>query len=69
MDLSAGPIYFANKGTALLLLINRNREKVGELRYTLSDEQMKTALDALAEGRPIPASSQTQATTPVKTAP
>lgn len=59
-DLSVGPIYFANKGTGVVLLVNRQREKVGELRYTLSDEQMKTALDALAAGKPIPASSQPQ---------
>lgn len=57
-DLGIGPIYFANTGTGLVLLINRKREKAGELRYTLSDEQMKTALDALAAGRAIPASSQ-----------
>jgi thiol-disulfide isomerase/thioredoxin len=59
-DLNVGPIYFANKGTGVVLLVNRQREKVGELRYTLSDEQMKTALDALAAGKPIPASSQPQ---------
>lgn len=57
-DLGVGPIYFANKGTGVVLLINRKREKIGELRYTLTDEQMKTALDALAAGKPIPASSQ-----------
>ena len=54
-DLGVGPIYFANKGTGLVLLINRQREKVGELRYTLSDEQMVTALEALAAGKPVPA--------------
>jgi thiol-disulfide isomerase/thioredoxin len=63
-DLGVGPIYFANKGTGLVLLINRQREKVGELRYTLSDEQMKTALDALASERPIPASAQPVVTPP-----
>lgn len=57
-DLNVGPIYFANKGTGVVLLINTKREKVGELRYTLSDAQMKSALDALADGRPIPPSSQ-----------
>lgn len=57
-DLGIGPIYFANKGTGVVLLIDQKREKVGELRYTLTDEQMKTALDALAAGKPIPASSQ-----------
>jgi thiol-disulfide isomerase/thioredoxin len=54
-DLNVGPIYFANKGTGVVLLIDRQREKVGELRYTLSDEQIEAALDALADGRPIPA--------------
>ena len=54
-DLGVGPIYFANKGTGVVLLVNTRREKVGELRYTLSDDQMKTALDALAAGRPVPA--------------
>ncbi len=53
-DLGVGPIYFANKGTGLLLLIDRQREKVGELRHTASDEQMIAALDALAAGKPIP---------------
>lgn len=57
-DLGVGPIYFANKGTGLVMLINRKREKVGELRYTLSDEQMVAALDAVAAGKPVPASSQ-----------
>lgn len=57
-DLGVGPIYFANKGTGLVLLVNRKREKVGELRYTLSDEQMKIALDAVAAGQAIPASAQ-----------
>ena len=65
-DLGVGPIYFANKGTGLVMLIDRKREKVGELRYTLSDEQMVAALDALAAGRPVPASSQAPAETPVK---
>lgn len=68
-DLNVGPIYFSNKGTGVVLLIDRQREKVGELRYTLSDEQMKTALDALAAGKPVPASSQPPATTSVKAAP
>lgn len=54
-ELGLGPIYFANKGTGLVLLVNRQREKVGELRHTLSDQQIITALDALADGRPIPA--------------
>ncbi|TDU32352.1 thioredoxin [Panacagrimonas perspica] len=54
-DLGVGPIYFANKGTGVLLLINRQREKVGELRSTSSDEQMVAALDALAAGKPVPA--------------
>ena len=54
-DLGVGPLYFANKGTGVVLLVNKKREKVGELRYTLSDEQMMTALDALAAGKPIPA--------------
>lgn len=63
-DLNVGPIYFANKGTGVVLLINRQREKVGELRYTLSDVQIKTALDALAAGKPIPPSSQPQPSAP-----
>ncbi len=53
-DLGVGPIYFANKGTGVVLLIDRKREKVGELRYTLSDEQMIAELDALAAGKPVP---------------
>lgn len=57
-DLGVGPIYFANKGTGLVLLVNRQREKVGELRYTLSDAQMKAALDAVAAGQPVPATAQ-----------
>lgn len=57
-DLGVSALYFANKGTGLVLLVNRDREKVGELRYTLSDDQMRTALDALAAGQPIPASAQ-----------
>jgi len=63
-DLGVGPIYFANKGTGLLLLINRQREKVGELRYTSSDEQMVAALDALAAGKPIPAAVPAPAPAP-----
>ncbi len=62
-DLGVGPIYFANKGTGLVMLINKQREKVGELRYTLSDEQMVAALDAVAAGQPVPASSQPPAET------
>lgn len=54
-QLGLGPIYFANKGTGLVLLISRDREKVGELRHTLDDQQMAAALDALAAGRPMPA--------------
>lgn len=54
MDLGIGPLYFNNRGTGVVLLVNRQREKVGELRYTLSDEQMRAALDALAAGLPIP---------------
>lgn len=44
------PHYFANKGTGVVLLINRANEKVGELRYTLTDEQMREQLAALASG-------------------
>lgn len=54
-QLGLGPIYFANKGTGLVLLISRDREKVGELRHTLDDQQMAAALAALAAGRPMPA--------------
>lgn len=68
-DLGVGPIYFANKGTGVVLLVSRGREKVGELRYTLSDEQIAAALDALAEGRPIPPSSQPPPATPSAAAP
>lgn len=57
-DLGVGPIYFANKGTGVVLLIDKKREKIGELRYTLNDVQMVTALDALAAGKSVPASSQ-----------
>lgn len=56
-DLGIGAIYFANTGTGLVLLIDRERHKVGELRRTLSDGQIRTALDALAAGRPIPPSA------------
>lgn len=54
MDLGIGPLYFNNRGTGVVLLVNRQREKVGELRYTLSDTQMRAALDALAASQPIP---------------
>ena len=47
--------YFANKGTGLVALIDRRREKVGELRVGMSDEEMRAALDALASGAEIPA--------------
>ena len=42
--------YLANKGTGLVLLINSENEKVGELRYTQTDEEMSEKLEALAAG-------------------
>lgn len=42
-------LYYANKSTGLVILVNKNHEKVGELRYTLTDEEMKEKLDALLE--------------------
>lgn len=54
-DLGIAPLYFANKGTGLVLLVNRKYEKVGELRYTLSDAEMRAALDALVADKPVPA--------------
>ena len=48
-DLGISKLYFANKGTGLVMLINTEREKVGELRYTQSDEEMREKLEALAE--------------------
>ncbi len=42
-------LYYANRGTGLAILVNKNHKKVGELRYTLTDEEMKEKLDALLE--------------------
>lgn len=46
-DLGILPLYFNNKGTGLVMLINTRREKIGELRHTLGDQEMRAALDAL----------------------
>ncbi len=47
-ELGISKHYFANKGTGLVMLIDRDREKVGELRYTQTDEEMREKLEALA---------------------
>lgn len=45
--LGIAPIYFANKGTGLVALIDTEHRKVGELRSTMSIEEMREALDRL----------------------
>lgn len=62
--LGIAPLYFANRGTGVVLLVNRSFEKVGELRYTLSDAEMRAALDALVAGKPVPAPKPTPAEAP-----
>lgn len=49
-ELGISDLYFANKGTGLVMLVNRDREKVGELRYTQTDAEMREKLEALAGG-------------------
>lgn len=62
--LGIAPLYFSNKGTGVVLLVNRQREKVGELRYTLGDAEMRAALDALVAGKPVPAPKSVPAAAP-----
>lgn len=47
--LGISKLYLANKGTGLVLLVDKNRKKVGELRYQQTDAEMREKLSRLAD--------------------
>lgn len=58
--LGIAPIYLANKGTGLVALIDTAHHKVGELRSTMSVEEMREALDDLVMTNAPPPSARVE---------
>jgi thiol-disulfide isomerase/thioredoxin len=49
VELGIHPLYAASNGTGWVALVNRKHEQVGRLDWTMSVEQMRSELTALAD--------------------